>query len=174
MIILFSGKAGSGKDAAALILCEEMQFQRLAFADVLKEDVAKQTGIPVQTFHTKKDVIYDAGVSYRTLLIDHAAAAKAVDIDIYARKVADLILQYPSNKWVISDWRHYSELKCLLNRGLVVITVRINRPATALRSHFTETELDNYEFDHVIENDGSISDLRDKLKGLIHRFTSSS
>jgi cytidylate kinase len=170
MIILLSGKAGSGKDAAALILCEEMQFHRLAFADVLKEDVAKQTGIPIQTFHAKKDIIYDAGISYRTLLIEHAAAAKAVDIDIYARKVADLILAKP-NKWVISDWRHYSELKCLLNRGLTVVTVRINRPATALRSHFTETELDNYEFDHVIENDGSISDLRDKLKDLIHFVT---
>ena len=166
MIILLSGKAGSGKDAAALILCEEMQFHRLAFADILKEDVAQKTCIPVQFFHIKKDVIYDAGISYRSLLINHATAAKAADIDIYARQVADIILQQPTQRWVISDWRHYSELKCLLDRGLGVVTVRVNRPATTLRSHFTETELDNFDFDHVIENDGSISDLRDKLKGL--------
>ena len=50
MIILLSGWAGSGKDAAALLL-EEMNFVRLAFADAIKIEVAAATGIPLDTFH---------------------------------------------------------------------------------------------------------------------------
>ena len=36
IIIMVSGWAGSGKDAAASILMDELGFQRLAFADISK------------------------------------------------------------------------------------------------------------------------------------------
>ena len=46
MIIALSGWKQSGKDSAAKILIEEFGFKRIAFADVLKDMVAEEYGIP--------------------------------------------------------------------------------------------------------------------------------
>jgi len=51
IIVGISGWKGSGKDTAADYLVKEHGYQRLAFADVLKEMVADQYGIPVAWCH---------------------------------------------------------------------------------------------------------------------------
>ena len=53
VIIMLSGWAGSGKDAAASILMDELGFQRFAFADPLKHDVARETGISLEHFYSR-------------------------------------------------------------------------------------------------------------------------
>lgn len=73
--------------------------------------------------------------------------------------------------WIITDCRFPNEAKAIKDRGGVVI--RVNRdyqnplmPDTAIPEHPSETALDDYEFDYVIENDGSIEDLVEKVKQL--------
>ena len=71
---------------------------------------------------------------------------------------------YPN--WIITDVRFPNEAQAIKDRGGVVI--RINKPQLIERDfeHLSETSLDNYEFDHVIENNGSIEELVEKVKQL--------
>lgn len=87
--------------------------------------------------------------------------------------------------WIITDVRFPNEAQAIKDRGGIVIRVnrfseeqkiallkaRANRPNNAIElalkeEHPSETALDNYEFDHVVENNGSIEELVDKIKSL--------
>jgi len=74
---------------------------------------------------------------------------------------------YP--KWIITDVRFPNEVEGIKDRGGIVI--RINRDngtrAIDVNPHLSETALDDYDgFDYVVENDGSIEDLVDKIRQL--------
>ena len=78
------------------------------------------------------------------------------------------------SNWIITDCRFPNEAQAVKQRGGIVI--RVNRGKTPVpegalkamvdRSHPSETSLDNYEFDHVIDNNGSIEELVEKVKQL--------
>lgn len=77
---------------------------------------------------------------------------------------------YPN--WIITDVRFPNEAKAIKDRGGILI--RINRPqyldnglVIRKNEHLSETSLDDYDgFDHIIENDGTVQDLIDKVKAL--------
>ena len=89
-------------------------------------------------------------------------------------------------RWIITDVRFPNEVKAIKDRGGIVIRVnrfseeqkiaslkfRANRPNNAIElalkeEHPSETALDDYDdFDYVVENDGSIEDLVDKIRQL--------
>jgi hypothetical protein len=95
-------------------------------------------------------------------------------------------LVYPN--WIITDVRFPNEAQAIKDRGGVVI--RVNRTSTCgdvsfngtpkewkelvernkknneKFNHPSETALDNHNFDYVIDNSGSISDLIEKVKQL--------
>jgi hypothetical protein len=167
---MLSGWAGSGKDAAATLLCEEFGFQRVAFADALKEDVAAATGIPVALFHDTATKDYPLeGVAPRSLLIQHALAARATDPDIYSRRVAELLSVSQEQKTVISDWRYPREYEYLRRTipDAKILRVRIVRPTVTQRNTASEKALDGEQMDVVIRNDAGIAGLRDALKGVV-------
>ena len=74
--------------------------------------------------------------------------------------------------WIITDVRFPNEAKAIKDKGGILI--RINRPqyldnglVVRKDEHLSETSLDDYDkFDHVIENDGTVQDLIDKVKAL--------
>ena len=88
--------------------------------------------------------------------------------------------------WIITDVRFPNEAKAIKDRGGIVIKLnrfseeqkiaslkaRANRPNDAIElalkeEHTSETALDDFsDFDYVIENDGSIEDLVDKVRAL--------
>ena len=80
------------------------------------------------------------------------------------------LTKYPN--WIITDVRFPNEIKGIKDRGGIVI--RINRPqyldnGLVIRKdeHPSEIALDDSsDFDYVIENDGSIEDLVDKVRAL--------
>lgn len=79
-------------------------------------------------------------------------------------------LDYPN--WIITDLRFPNEAKAIKSKD--GITIRINRPNmfnAAIKSlaieHESETALDDYEFDYVIENNGTIDDLIEKVKEIL-------
>jgi len=90
VVILLSGWSGSGKDAAANLLVDEMNFIRLALADMLKLVVSQSTGIPLNYFHDRdlKDTVAPGyHVTPRQLLLEHAVIARSTDPDIYSRLI---------------------------------------------------------------------------------------
>ena len=85
-------------------------------------------------------------------------------------------LEFP--KWIITDIRFPNEAKAIKDRGGVLIRVNrtydnlfhnmIGTDATTWKApstHPSETSLDNYkDWDYVIDNDGSLEDLFEKVK----------
>lgn len=69
--------------------------------------------------------------------------------------------------WIITDVRFPNEAQAIKDRGGIMI--RIERPGVESHcggQHPSETALDNYNFDYVIENEGSIDELIQKIKQL--------
>ena len=75
---------------------------------------------------------------------------------------------FEKSKWCITDMRFKNELESVKkNCG---ITVRINRPNSIIIDHPSETELDNEQFDYVIENNGTLEDFEQKIDDLLQKF----
>ena len=64
--------------------------------------------------------------------------------------------------WIITDCRFPNEAQAVKDhRGIVV---RVNRPGVeAINAHPSETSLDDWKFDYVIDNDGDVEDLLEKV-----------
>lgn len=78
---------------------------------------------------------------------------------------------YPN--WIITDVRFPNEFKNIKDRGGIVI--RVNRdyqnplmPDISIDEHPSETALDDYTFDYVIENDSSIDKLEVEARLILH------
>ncbi len=73
--------------------------------------------------------------------------------------------------WIITDVRFPNEFKAIKEKGGIVI--RVNRPSHSkhivkvINDHPSETALDGYDFDYVIENDGDLKKLKSKIKSLL-------
>lgn len=78
-------------------------------------------------------------------------------------------LIYPN--FVVTDMRFPNEMQAVKDKG--GITIRINRPRVVLGGgdnlyeHESETALDNAEFDYVVDNNGTIEDLIEKIKEIM-------
>ena len=177
IILMMSGWAGSGKDAAASILMDELGFQRFAFADPLKHDVARETGLSLENFysqHLKERLIEFDGemITPRALLIEVAANARAKYPNIYANMVADAIQKSGANRVVISDWRYGNEYDVIKTFFDKVVRIRITRPGVVQSPEPSEHDLDGEPMDIEIQNGGSLSMLRSTLKDLLRPYIS--
>lgn len=173
LVLLLSGWAGSGKDAAAELLVDEMNFERIAFADSLKEDVSKLSCLPIHFFHETcyKDTPIH-GTTPRDLLLRHALTVREVDPDVYSRHVASQICQHVGDRIVVSDWRYkreYNYLREILDPSILLLRGRIQRPGITPSTDPSEHDLENELFDFTIQNVGCISDLRDSLKSIMRQ-----
>jgi hypothetical protein len=177
VVVLLSGWAGSGKDAAAALIVEELDFYRLAFADVIKREVASMTGVPLEVFHdgrknkplTNHIAEFPTAQSPRDILIQRAAAVRSINPDHYAELVSDRIAMEGGWRYVISDWRYPNEYESLVDTltNYAFLRVRVVRPGIAPLPEPSERQLDDATFDATIQNDGSISDLRDAIKAAV-------
>ena len=87
---------------------------------------------------------------------------------------------YPN--WIITDTRFPNELKAVKDRD--GITIRVNRPfldhwikkeewdleTKGVLPHESETALDNAEFDYVIQNDGTLEELVNKVREIYNKI----
>lgn len=83
---------------------------------------------------------------------------------------------YPN--WIITDVRFPNEVKAIKDRGGIVIRVNRNnypgiknssfktniKTGEIITEHLSETALDDYTFDDVIDNDGTIEELIEKVR----------
>jgi hypothetical protein len=71
---------------------------------------------------------------------------------------------YPN--WVITDTRFPNEAQAIKQANGIII--RVERPGVKpINNHPSEVSLDKWEFDHVIENKGSVEDLAEKIKQIL-------
>lgn len=71
-------------------------------------------------------------------------------------------------KWIITDCRFPNEAEAVKSREGIII--RVNRTGVkATNAHPSETSLDDWDFDYVIDNDGSMEDLLEKVKTIYEK-----
>ena len=71
--------------------------------------------------------------------------------------------------WIITDMRFLNEMEAVKKKD--GITIRVNRNLEESKNqHESETELDSAEFDYVIDNNGSIEDLIDKIREILSQI----
>ena len=71
---------------------------------------------------------------------------------------------YPN--WIITDMRFLNEMEAVKKKG--GITIRVNRNLEESKDqHESETELDNAEFNYVIDNNGTIEELIEKVREIL-------
>jgi len=167
MIIGLSGYARSGKDTVANILVEDYAFERIAFADPIRElllqinpfvidntriyDYVEENGWELAKAHPEvRRLLQSLGVSMR----------EVVDSEIWI-ETALRKMEYGKN-YVISDVRFLNEANMIDQfEGQLW---RVERPEViATNSHISESALDNHGFSQIIVNDGSIEDLKEKI-----------
>lgn len=100
------------------------------------------------------------------------------DYDLETKKKCNPSEDYYPN-WIITDMRFPNELQAVKDKG--GITIRVNRPYQTVvgqsngnwatfnhtQFHHSETALDNAEFDYIIDNNDTIEDLIEKVKGIL-------
>lgn len=181
LIIGLSGYSRSGKNEAAEALVQ-YGWKQAAFADKLREFLLAVDPVipgPYGTGNLRLSVlIRDVGWEYAK---DHYPEVRAllqrtgteagrrllgpnVWVDALFRELED------APAVVITDVRFPNEARAVAERGGVVI--RIERPGVGPardkvgRVHESETALDDWSYDHVLYNDGSVRDLHLKLYGV--------
>jgi hypothetical protein len=74
----------------------------------------------------------------------------------------------PMPNWIITDTRFPNEAEAIKKAGGIVI--RINRPGVQpINPHPSETSLDDWNFDAVINNDGDVADIVHKVGLLLYK-----
>jgi hypothetical protein len=178
MIIGFSGYARSGKDTAASAL--PGGFRRRAFADKLKEAARVIFGLnDIQLYGAlkeKPDAYWNKTPREIMQLLGTECLRKGFADDVWIRALFLCISDYDI---AITDVRFPNEAKAIKERGGIV--VRVVRPGVgptprpwwkfwAPKPHASETALDDWSFDDVLINDGTLEDLERKVKARVRAW----
>ena len=197
MIIGLSGYARSGKDTAAEGL-QAIGFERVAFADKLREFLyALDPIIAEELVPESLDLLTGYDHIYKRIRLQQIidkygwngyketrygqeirALLQRLGTECGRSIISDTIWidaalnNASAENIVVTDCRFENKASAIKDRGGFV--VRINRPGiTAVNAHISETSLDNWLFDHVIENDGFIdklhADIRNAVRELARR-----
>lgn len=174
MLIGLTGYKRCGKDTVANILAQEHGFQKVSFADPLRDLCASMFELPMQMFvedELKDTPLPGFGKSPREILIHIGQSMRQIDPDVWARQGIKKACSI-RNHVVIPDVRFPNEANYIIERGGVLL--RIERSGCELGNDIPTTGLYE-EFPQLptIQNDGSIDDLRTTVAHFIERLRSS-
>ena len=152
-IIALSGKAGSGKDTFYSIAKEVLpNCQRFAFGDYLKE-IAMVCGWDGKKNEFGRHLLQSVGTIMRNK-----------DKDFFVKKLHDDLKQSTCDVAIITDCRYLNEINSFNQCTTIrIISNRKSKLNKEQNKHDSETELNNYEFDYVITNNGSIEEYKKEV-----------
>jgi hypothetical protein len=177
-IIGIAGWARAGKDTAADHLVEAQGYEKMSFAAPMKEALYKLNpritvdgvmGVPLNVGVDVYgwDGLKEHGPEIRTLLqrfgteVGRQTWGEDFWVDAAIDKIQD------GTKVVFADVRFPNEADAIKKMGGEVW--RINRTGVGpANDHISEHALDDYDFDKVIDNYGTLSVLYEKIENLIN------
>lgn len=197
MIISFSGLIGSGKDTCADTLVYQHGFRRDSFARSLKESVSAIFGWPIEMINgttpearlwrEQVDEWWAERFQKSDLTPRWVLQHFGTDVcrnhfndDIWVASLERRLLGNARNT-VITDCRFPNEIAALRRAGALIVRVQrsplpewwsdaLDGNADALRErgiHASEWAWAASEFDIVIENNGTLEELREKVSRLV-------
>lgn len=172
-LIGLSGKSGSGKDTAASLLWKAAGYVRQAFASRLKKAVAEIYGFDRYQLHDpmgKNTVDPYWGETPRAIL--QRFGTEAVRHGMGQETWVKAAMRVLPTRACFTDVRFPNEADAIRARGGFLI--RLEREGAGLQGeaalHPSETVLDDYQFDVVIQNNGTLSQLRNELVSALVRI----
>ena len=168
-LIGISGKMGSGKDTLYSIISNRFPgYENKKFAYKVKLTACMLTGLPMLVFEKpmyKNYPLSDWGMTVREFLqkLGTDCIRKQLHPNAWVKALfADFTEE---SLWVITDVRFPNEAQAIIDRGGILI--RVVRDGIPTSDHESETALDNWEFEHVITNNGSLEDLEIKVMQIL-------
>jgi dephospho-CoA kinase len=170
------GKMRSGKDTLADYAIENHDFTRFAFGDGIREIC--RILFPEQMKEGNKP---------RSLLQGVGQKMRQVDNDVWVNKCFTEITteSYRKNilNPIITDLRQPNEYQRCKDEGFTIIKVHCDEDLRLQRIlqqndkfnmndlyHETEMHIDTYDYDFIINNDGTIEDLYKKLDEIVSKI----
>jgi hypothetical protein len=168
MIIGLSGYARSGKDTVAELLCLNYDYERVSFADPMRNALYALSP-RLDSITRLSEYVDDYGWDVAKQNSEVRRLLQIFGTEV-GRKMfgenfwIDMSLKNLQNnsRIVISDVRFPNEAEAIKKLGGSIW--RINRKTHgAVNGHASEHAMDNYMFNHVIYNDQTIDDLSDEV-----------
>lgn len=167
-VILISAKAQHGKDTSASILKEIYEAKNKRVLITHYADLLKYICRTFFNWNGEKD---DYGRTLLQQVGTNTVCAKQPDfwVDFIIS-----ILNLFNDSWdvvIIPDCRFVNEIE-KMRANFDTTLIRVIRPdfdnglSEIQKQHLSETALDNFDFDHIVYNTGSLEDLKNKLSKL--------
>lgn len=171
--IAIIGKAGSGKDTVAKLLNKIVtpSFDRLAFADAMKEFYHDIFNVPTEP---KPRHGYQW---FGQVMREH-------DPNVWVKQMEERFQRskamYNGEPVIITDVRQPNEYEWCYKNGFIFVKVtavddvrldRMRRRGDDFKpedlNHETESYIDNFDYDFLINNSGTIENLKPQIKKLV-------
>ena len=166
-IFILSGKAKSGKNYVADIISNYYKNSiQISYAYYLKQYVKKITNWDGEEATKPRDLLQSLGIDL----------IKKIDKELLIRRVMEdiKVYSYFFDVIIVTDARLKEEVD-IPKKLFKCITIRINGKDNDLtleqKNHITETDLDNYKFDYVIDNTNNTKDEVLKILGEIDELS---
>lgn len=182
IIIGLSGKIGSGKDTVAFIIQKHFGgtfiFEKGSFAKRLKQTVALITNTTLEMNEEGKNFIPD-NMNFSLGQLQQIIGEnfrKNIDENIWVNCCLGK-REKESNIKIITDVRYGNEVMEIEKRNGLIL--RINGDPQEIRkknltnrnlNHISEIDLDDWSFNHIIENNGTKKELKRKVLNIIYPF----
>jgi len=177
-IIGITGKKFHGKDTLADILIKKYGYRKLSFAAPLKEACRVIFGLTdSQLYGIEKETVDDFWKTTPRHILQFVGTdlfrqqigqiVPHVGANIWVESVIQAIRKNPNGKYVISDVRFPNEVEALrqFESSAIWKVIRNVPPADDnLTDHASENQIDSLSVDLVIENYGTIDDLKSKVE----------
>lgn len=184
MLIGVSGKKRSGKDEIAKVVAER-GFRPIAYADPIRR--ALEILNPVVHYILKMDGLVELRYNDAVEALGYEAAKEefpeirrlmqvfGTDVcrvmfgdEVWTNYLRDAINR-DGGDYVVTDIRFRNEARLVQTRGGVVL--RVVRPGLPNDdTHDSETSLNDWECDYIIQNDGTLDDLRNEVNRILDKI----
>jgi hypothetical protein len=185
-IILLHGKKRVGKDTTASFLKEELDAEIISLSKPMKKIAADTLQLnleAVEQLKNKEDIkIFKTEVtelSMRDVLQNLGQSVKKhIYPNIWAMLTEQIIANSNKNVFVITDIRLAEEYNYFIskygkNKQYKLASIKIKRTTDNSDTHLTEQGLPDDLFTTIIDNDGLIPELQEKIKTFLIEYTNS-
>ena len=165
MIIGFAGRAGAGKTTAAMRLVDKYGYEIYSFAKPIKDLLCPFFGWDGRHAYgeLKEEIDTQWGFSPRAAFQTFGTEfARALNPDFWLIKAQQSIKNFNT---AIDDIRFTNEAGWTRKRGILIHVIRPD--AKDVRQHVSETPLEIHRNDLILQNNGTIEDLYQKLDGFL-------
>jgi hypothetical protein len=186
MIIGIIGKARAGKDTFGLMLAEELfkltrqRYVLMAYAHELKIRVQKDFDLSYDQLwgddKEKQDLRYAKSLKGfssnptdywcpREILQSYGEFYRSINYNFWADHLFEIIDDKEYKRVIITDVRHINEADPVIDRkGILIKIIRGIDNDIHGQEHISEVALDDYNIELVIENNGTLKDLKSAAK----------